>query len=160
MSELKNFQECADVEVINYYKESSTHLNDLIELQRKTQNMYAEKQGGKKFEDMNLQEIINFWFVNKHAIEDEFSEMIASVTGVHDGIPNLWKPWKSDTTKFKDKKFSELSERDQKECKMEIIDSFHFMINFWISVGGTAEELYNFYLGKNARNWTRQQNGY
>jgi hypothetical protein len=57
-------------------------------------------------------------------------------------------------------KVSDLSPEDVKELKMELVDIQHFVFNMMISVGMTADELYNFYLSKNKENIRRQENNY
>src|SRR5690606_7423095 len=140
---------CSHLEGEDFYSKSNTHLKDMLDLQAKTQDMYFEKQGKPKFENMSLQELSNFFLLNKHSIEDEFSEMMDALGGINDGIGNaVWKPWKGNYSKTPNMKISDLSLNDQKELKMEIIDAWHFLMNFWIAVGGTPEEFYNFYMIK------------
>jgi hypothetical protein len=57
-------------------------------------------------------------------------------------------------------KISDLSPEDVKELKMELVDIQHFLFNMMISVGMTADELYNFYISKNKENIRRQENNY
>jgi hypothetical protein len=57
-------------------------------------------------------------------------------------------------------KVSDLSPEDVKELKMELVDIQHFLFNMMVSVGMTADELYNYYLSKNKENIRRQENNY
>ena len=57
-------------------------------------------------------------------------------------------------------KISDLSPEDVKELKMELVDIQHFLFNMMVSVGMTADELYNYYLSKNKENIRRQENNY
>jgi len=54
--------ECKDLEVKDFYNESTTHLADIMENQKKMQ----EQTYGFQFEDMTLREVMNFWHVNTH----------------------------------------------------------------------------------------------
>ena len=62
--------------------------------------------------------------------------------------------------KYNKIKFSDLSEKDQIECKFEIIDMLHFFLNYAISIGMTPKEVYNMYMAKNKENRERQLRGY
>ena len=53
-----------------------------------------------------------------------------------------------------------LSEGDLMELKYEVVDMFHFAINFAVSIGMTGSEFFSMYLSKNQENHKRQQNGY
>ena len=132
-------------------------LGDILNLQAETQkNVY-----GYDFENMSLREVMNFWHLNTHAIIDEIHEATDALGGIKDGSGNaVWKRWKKDYPTFSDKKFSDLSENDQVECKFEIVDMLHFFMNYAASIGMTSQEMYNFYMSKNAHNRERQQNGY
>ena len=81
---------------------------------------------------------------------------------MHDGVGNaVWKFWKkSKHETVKDKKVSDLSERDKIELKFEILDMLHFFLNYANSIGMTAEEMYNMYVAKNKENIERQKRGY
>jgi len=157
---------CKDLEVKNYYKElgydkGPSSLADLYNLQAKTQQMYQEKQGRKKFNEMNIGDVVDFLLMNFHAIVDELHEMMDAVGGIDDGVGNAaWKPWKSSNSEIRQKKLSDLSPSDLKELKMEWIDVMHFVFNAGLSIGVTPEEFYNYYLSKNEENWNRQRNNY
>jgi dimeric dUTPase (all-alpha-NTP-PPase superfamily) len=56
--------------------------------------------------------------------------------------------------------YSQMSERDKKELKMELIDIQHFLFNMMLAIGMTEQELMNFYFSKNKHNRERQKNGY
>lgn len=59
-----------------------------------------------------------------------------------------WKPWK---------KTAELSRENYKE---ELVDAWHFLINLTLASGMDADELYTRFVGKNAENHKRQDEGY
>ena len=157
---------CKDLEVRDYYSEklydiTENSLEDLYNLQQKTQSMYFEKQGRKPFSEFNIGDVIDFLMVNNHAIIDELHEMVDAVGGIEDGVGNAaWKPWKSTNPKVRKQKLSDLTPGDQKELKMEWIDVMHFVFNAGLAIGVTPKEFYNYYLSKNEENWNRQENNY
>ena len=153
--------QCKDLPVDNDYVKSTHHLEQLMNLQKSTQ----EGVYGYDFANLTLGEIKDFWLWNTRAIEDEISEAYDALGGIsNNGETSIgsavWKPWKSIHKKAYELKISDLSEEDQKELKMELVDIQHFIFNMMISVGMTAEELFNFYLSKNKENIRRQQNNY
>jgi hypothetical protein len=157
---------CKDLTVRDYYSEQGyeggpSSLQDLYDLQAKTQQMYFQKQGRKPFSDFTIGDLIDFLMVNNHAIVDELHEMVDAVGGIHDGVGNAaWKPWKSSNTEIRTKMLNNLSDGDLKELKMEWIDVMHFVFNAGLAIGVTPKEFYNLYLAKNDENWNRQRNDY
>ena len=104
---------------------------------------------------------MDFWHVNNHAMIDEIHEATDSLGGIIDGNGNaVWKYWKKTHTEYNKIKFSDLSEKDQRECKFEVIDMLHFFLNYAISIGMTPKEVYNMYMAKNKENRERQLRGY
>lgn len=132
-------------------------LGDILNLQAETQkNVY-----GYDFENMSLRDVMNFWHMNTHAMIDEIHEATDALGGIKDGSGNaVWKKWKKDYSAFSDKKFSDLSQDDQIECKFEIVDMLHFFMNYAASIGMTSQEMYNMYMSKNQENRERQKRGY
>ena len=155
--EQKNFQECAHLDVPDEYKNSSTHLQDLFDIQSSTQrDVY-----GYDFDSMSLRDLMDFWHMNSHAMISEIHEATDALGGIKDGIGSgVWKKWKQAYEKAKDMSLGSLSVTDKKELKMEIIDMLHFWLNYAISIGMTAEETYNMYIAKNVENKQRQLRGY
>ena len=157
---------CKDLEVRDYYSEklydiTENSLEDLYNLQQKTQSMYFEKQGRKPFSEFNIGDVIDFLMVNNHAIIDELHEMVDAVGGIEDGVGNAaWKPWKSQNLEVRKQKLSDLTPGDLKELKMEWIDVMHFVFNAGLAIGVTSDEFYNYYLSKNEENHERQRNNY
>lgn len=49
---------------------------------------------------------------------------------------------------------------DHAKCKEEIVDLWHFTMNLWLVLGGTADEFFATYLEKNRCNHQRQDAGY
>lgn len=153
--------QCKNLFIGNEYEKSTHHLDDLINLQKNTQ----EGVYGYDFSNMTLGQIKDFWLWNTRAIEDEISEAYDALGGVSNNgetsIGNaVWKPWKKDHKKAYTMKISDLSDDDIIELKMELVDIQHFIFNLMISVGMDAKDLYNFYLSKNKENIERQQRGY
>lgn len=148
---------CSKLKIENLYPTSTTHLKDILDLQADTQkNVY-----GWNFEKMSIKDLVNFWHMNSHALQDEIHEATDALGGIKDGIGNAaWKPWKKDHNKAQDMKLSDLSEDDLLELKFEIVDILHFFMNMAASVNMTAEEMYDMYMSKNSHNRDRQKNGY
>tara|TARA_R100001244_G_scaffold11860_2_gene14019 strand:+ start:620 stop:1078 length:459 start_codon:yes stop_codon:yes gene_type:complete len=129
----------------------------IFDLQKRTQ----EGTYGFKFNDLSLKELASFWCTNKHALEDELSEMFDALGGIDDGIGNAaWKYWKANHVLADKMTIDDLSDRDLKELKFEIVDAFHFLINFAVSINMTGSQLFNMYISKNAENIDRQKNNY
>lgn len=152
---------CSKLEIKDLWSEQTTvnadTLGQIFDIQADTQrNVY-----GYKFEDMTLRELMDFWHMNNHAMIDEIHEATDALGGIGDGSGNaIWKRWKSAYPSFANKKFSDLSEEDQLECKFEIVDMLHFFLNYAISIGMNAQEMYNMYMSKNEENRERQRKGY
>lgn len=151
---------CSDLELTEKYENVTHHLTALMELQKDIQeNVY-----GYDFEALAngpMKDLREFWDWNYHAIQDELREAYDALGGIHDGIKNAaWKPWKKDHAKMKDMKLSEMSERDLKELKFELVDLQHFVFNMMISIGMDAKDLYEYYWSKNMENRARQERGY
>jgi hypothetical protein len=152
---------CSNLEIKDTWSEATKSnedtLGQIMIVQADTQrNVY-----GYDFENMTLRELMTFWHMNNHAMIDEIHEATDALGGIKDGSGNaIWKRWKSAHEDYSDKKFSDLSESDQTECKFEIIDMLHFFMNYAISVGMTPQEMFNMYMAKNEENKARQQRGY
>jgi hypothetical protein len=156
-----NFNPCSHLEIEDHYSKSLNTLSDIYNLQKDIQ----EKVYGYNFEKMRELDLLSFrqffdW--NYHAIQDELREVFEALGGVNQGIGNaVWKPWKANHyNKAPHMKFSDMSESDLKELKMELIDIQHFLFNMMLAVGLTPEELYNYYFSKNKENRERQKRGY
>jgi len=159
-SEVKNFQECSHLEIEDIYTNSTNTLNDLYMLQKNIQ----ETVYGYNFTEMQngpLSELVKFWQWNIHAQIDEIHEGMDALGGIKDGIGNaVWKPWKQANKNVPNMSYSNHTESDKKELKMELIDELHFLFNKMHSVGMTTQELMNFYFAKNEENRNRQKNNY
>lgn len=149
--------QCKDLEVLEFYEQSSTHLEDIMKHQKEMQ----EKTYNISFDDMTISEIKDFWLVNMHSLKDELHEMMDALGGIKDGSGNaVWKYWKKDHSKYKDMKISDLSEGDKKELYMEWVDGLHFFINFAASIGLDAKTAYDYYFAKAEENKRRQRDNY
>lgn len=147
---------CANLEVKDYFNETTDTLGLLVEKQKELQ-----KKLGFNFEGWTLKEIADFWMVNKHAMSDELNEMFDALGGINEGIGSAaWKYWKSDNRKAKTMKISDLSDSDKLELFYEWIDGLHFYLNFAISIGLNSKDIVNLYMAKNAENHDRQNRGY
>jgi len=110
---------------------------------------------------INVKTKVEWLLKNKHAFDDEFSEMLDAVGGINDGIGSAgWKWWK---IKNKDTALHNgvvLTPEDLLELKFEYIDMLHFFINMGIILGLNGSEVMNLYMAKNKENIERQKRGY
>lgn len=144
---------CSGLEI---HKLQSPHFDTIFSMQKSLQEKL-----GYDFESMSLKEISEFWFFNKHAMDDEISEMFDALGGIDDGIGNaVWKKWKSKNAEGADMKISSLSQSDKKELFFEVVDMFHFAINFAVSIGMTGSDFFSMYKSKNEENIRRSDSGY
>ncbi|HOF89394.1 MAG TPA: dUTPase [Armatimonadota bacterium] len=80
------------------------------------------------------------WVLNYcRAISQEIAELT-------DSVP--WKWW------------AKYQQFDQQNCRVEVIDLFHFLISIAQVLGMTPDDLYAAYLKKHAVNVARQEAGY
>jgi hypothetical protein len=147
---------CSNLKIKDYSLEEADTLGMIYDKQ-----VELQKRLGFDFKDWNIEEISNFWLVNKHAMSDELNEMFDALGGINDGIGSAaWKYWKKDNKLASDMKISDLSEADRLELFYEWIDGFHFYMNFAISIGMTSKDILNLYMAKNSENHNRQDRGY
>lgn len=156
--------QCKDLEIENHLgrlmevgKNSLCTFDVLYTKQQKMQvNTYK-----KDFSNKTLDKLVEFLLANKHAMDDEFGEMLDAVGGIHDGIGNaVWKHWKKDNQNTKVMFLENLSERDKKELLFEVADIFAFFLNIPIALGFKSEDVYNALMTKIIENQKRQENGY
>ena len=108
-----------------------------------------------------LANVADFFLKNKHALEDELSETIDAIGGIHDGIGSAaWKWWKKDNAEAEVRTLHSLSDRDRLELAMEITDQLHFLINEYVKLGITGSQAFSLYMAKNKENFDRQDRGY
>jgi dimeric dUTPase (all-alpha-NTP-PPase superfamily) len=80
------------------------------------------------------------WVLNYcRALSQELAELT-------DSVP--WKWW------------AKYQAFDQQNCRVEVVDMFHFLISLAQVLGMTPDDLYQAYLKKNAVNHARQETGY
>lgn len=116
----------------------------------------------------SIAEVADFFFKNKHALEEELCETMNALGGTHDPLKGTdiflgsaaWKWWKKNHKLATTHTLKDLSDRDILELKMEIVDQFHFIMNEMVLINMTGSELYSMYKSKNAENFNRQENGY
>lgn len=141
--------------------EEASQFDEILNMQKQLQERI---QPGFYDELESLGSIADFVMKNHHASHEEEIEFLNALGGTHDEGPRsaVWKWWKKDNKLpiTRVMTFSELSERDQIEAKMELVDRFHFFMNEMIKIGMTGSELYSYYKSKNAENFNRQNNGY
>lgn len=157
MSDIRNFQVCADLTVEDKWSELRGEGKDSLELIWNMQKSIQEDVYGYDFNKIqsNIGELKKFIDWNDEAIRDEDREFHAALTGIHT-YPNCWKPWKSKHAEAMARPFSALTEDELKELRMEMIDKFHFIFNQCIAIGLTPNMICNYYVAKNAENIKRQ----
>ncbi len=112
----------------------SDKLTELFEMQQK-----LNQRIGVDTTDMTEEERVK-WVLNYcRAMNQEIAELT-------DSVP--WKWW------AKYQKF------DEQNCRVEIIDLFHFLISMAQTLGMTADDVYAAYVKKNEVNHKRQEDGY
>jgi dimeric dUTPase (all-alpha-NTP-PPase superfamily) len=102
------------------------------------QKSYRQKFDGDSHE--NLNNIIEYLRWNMLAIDDELAEIRKEIS---------WKPWQHDDPYVN-------REAVVKEC----VDVLHFVANIICAVGGTDEQLDDYYVNKMEVNRQRQLKGY
>ena len=153
--------QCKDLNIPNEYDNHENHLEIMLNMQKDLQDHLFERNGTKKFEEMTLDDLAKFWLLNEHALVDELHESIDALGGIKDGIGSAaWKTWKAKNKEAKDVTVKDLSQDDLTELKFEIIDAWHFLMNYWVSIGGTPQEFFNYYHSKNKENFSRQERNY
>lgn len=148
--------QCADLEVKDYYSESKDTFGMIYNKQRELQSRL-----GLNYENLTLKEIAEMWMVNKHAMSDELNEMFDALGGINDGIGSAaWKYWKQDNKKAETMTVADLTEADRLELFYEWIDGLHFYMNFALAIGMTSEDIVNLYMAKQKENINRKERGY
>lgn len=114
-----------------------TRLAFMLKLQLDLQKRYTPF--GKAPADLDPGDKMEYIRTQILALTDELHEAMAE-TG--------WKPWASS------------NHINVEAFKGELVDAWHFFMNLMLSVGMTSEELFQAYVGKNAVNHLRQDQGY
>lgn len=124
---------------VNVKKRSNNdYLVDMFELQRDLQARLYEKDPSE-FDDKTKIRYI------EHMVFAGMVELAEAIDWLS------WKGWK---------KFKPPTENDVLEYKVELVDVMHFVINAFMAYGGTAEEMFKLFVGKNKINHKRQDDGY
>lgn len=108
-------------------------------------------------------EIYDWLRDNKIALDDEFREVVDALPGMN--LPEkersaLWKKWKANHLKLREKDISELEPNELKELKFELIDMWHFFMNMMLGLRISSKELFTYYYYKNLENLRRYNSGY
>ncbi len=86
------------------------------------------------------EETRKLWILNYvRAMNQELAELT-------DSVP--WKWW------------AKYQQFDEQNCRVEVVDLFHFLVSMAQVLGMSAEDIYQAYLKKNAVNMQRQESGY
>lgn len=108
-------------------------------------------------------EIYDWLRDNKVALDDEFREVVDALPGMN--LPEkersaLWKKWKANHLKLREKDISELEPNELKELKFELIDMWHFFMNMMLGLRISSKELFTYYYYKNLENIRRYNSKY
>lgn len=109
-----------------------------------TQIMARQKHAQKESHGIDLdalttEERVEFIRWNVLALEDELHEALAETS---------WRPWAKSTHINKD------------AFTGELVDALHFLVNLFLVVGATSDEVSERYFAKRAKNDKRQAEGY
>ena len=146
---------CKDLSVNNL---TSLDFDKVMAMQRNLQEQFPQTSFNN---NATLADIATMAQRNWHALTDEYTEFMDAIGGINDGIGNgAWKYWKADNVIAKQLTLEDLSEGDLKELQMEVVDMFHFFMNFALMAGMSGSDLFNMYISKNEENFERQKRGY
>ena len=121
-------------------------------------------EGNKCPNDLSkIGEIYDWLRDNKIALDDEFREVVDALPGMN--LPEkersaLWKKWKANHLKLREKDISELEPNELKELKFELIDMWHFFMNMMLGLRISSKELFTYYYYKNLENIRRYNSNY
>ena len=138
----------------------------MLNLQKSLQEKLYQKYPGRSPNVNNLETIGNkydFLRDQKEAFDDEYRELIDALPGMNKPDKErsaLWKKWKADHVNMGNVVFNDLTFDEQVEAKMEMIDMFHFVLNMFIGMDMSAEDVFIYYYLKNAENFERQERDY
>lgn len=110
-----------------------------------------------------LGEIYDWLLSNKIALDDEFREVVDALPGMNLSEKErsaIWKKWKANHLKLREKSISELDTNELKELKFEVIDMWHFFMNMMLGLKISSRELFTYYYYKNLENIRRYNSGY
>ena len=140
-------------------------LEYMLNAQNSLQVHLSETVEGNKCPDdlSKIGEIYDWLRDNKIALDDEFREVVDALPGMN--LPEkdrsaLWKKWKANHLKLREKDISELEPNELKELKFELIDMWHFFMNMMLGLRISSKELFTYYYYKNLENIRRYNSKY
>lgn len=140
-------------------------LEYMLNAQNSLQVHLSETVEGNKCPDdlSKIGEIYDWLRDNKIALDDEFREVVDALPGMN--LPEkersaLWKKWKANHLKLREKDISELEPNELKELKFELIDMWHFFMNMMLGLRISSKELFTYYYYKNLENLRRYNSKY
>ena len=140
-------------------------LEYMLNAQNSLQVHLSETVEGNKCPDdlSKIGEIYDWLRDNKVALDDEFREVVDALPGMN--LPEkersaLWKKWKANHLKLREKNISELEPNELKELKFELIDMWHFFMNMMLGLRISSKELFTYYYYKNLENIRRYNSKY
>lgn len=140
-------------------------LEYMLNAQNSLQVHLSETVEGNKCPDKlnNIGEIYDWLRDNKIALDDEFREVVDALPGMN--LPEkersaLWKKWKANHLKLRERDISELEPNELKELKFELIDMWHFFMNMMLGLRISSKELFTYYYYKNLENIRRYNSKY
>ena len=137
--------------MLNAQNSLQIHLSEIVE-------------GNNRPDKLNdIGEIYDWLRDNKIALDDEFREVVDALPGMN--LPEkersaLWKKWKANHLKLRNKKITELEPNELKELKFELIDMWHFFMNMMLGLRISSKELFTYYYYKNLENIRRYNSKY
>ena len=173
---MAEFNSCASLidddkikECNKLYEDLLSKGKDPLEVMLNAQNSLQEHlsktvEGNKCPDDLSkIGEIYDWLRDNKIALDDEFREVVDALPGMN--LPEkdrsaLWKKWKANHLKLRQKDISELEPTELKELKFELIDMWHFFMNMMLGLKISSKELFTYYYYKNLENIRRYNSGY
>ena len=140
-------------------------LEYMLNAQNSLQVHLSETVEGNKCPDdlSKIGEIYDWLRDNKVALDDEFREVVDALPGMN--LPEkdrsaLWKKWKANHLKLREKDISELEPNELKELKFELIDMWHFFMNMMLGLKISSKELFTYDYYKNLENIRRYNSKY
>lgn len=173
---MAEFNSCASLindekikECNKLYEDLLSEGKDPLDVMLNAQNSLQEHlsktvEGNKKPADLKtIGEIYDWLRDNKIALDDEFREVVDALPGMN--LPEkdrsaLWKKWKTNHLKLRQKDISELESNELKELKFELIDMWHFFMNMMLGLRISSKELFIYYYYKNLENIRRYNSKY
>lgn len=173
---MAEFNSCASLindekikECNKLYEDLLSEGKDPLDVMLNAQNSLQEHlsktvEGNKKPAYLKtIGEIYDWLRDNKIALDDEFREVVDALPGMN--LPEkdrsaLWKKWKTNHLKLRQKDISELESNELKELKFELIDMWHFFMNMMLGLRISSKELFIYYYYKNLENIRRYNSKY